>query len=483
MKKYIFLSLGLIVLLPGLVFGQKKGSTKVIQKKSPGVQTSVIQTTLKGEVITSDTLNLPDTVYAGMPFTGSMKVAEATKVGWVEVEGEKYPAKNGLLQVAGIVGGTGALVVRFLDEDGKNIGTTKVTVVKPPDDFPTNCPEIVQAGTNVNIWDKGIDGVGNNTLAQIGRGSTLPIVAEIPGRSIVGIPEDLKTGKQPFHFKDAGIDTTSSITSIRVEIKGPEQLRTNQKADFVLHVTGLEEWNFKEKPLGVDIRSEGGVKVGERGEISRLIEGVNQSEICDIPFEGRATHSGGFEITANVALVGMFDDSPCCVIKKIEIKSGGTTKGIETTKDLLEKAKDLLEEAIEDSKIAEVGGAYISAFEAVFKLTSPWDLYVTLEKGKWVKCNYLDDVYNFWWRGGVKDWCCKGEEIECRIIPRDKSGKKVGMPGGVGGSENEAWPPKIGANVEWWDTVGKQALGRALENILKKCECDDGTKEVWPESE
>src|SRR4030067_1930627 len=127
-----------------------------------------------------------------MPFTGSMKVAEATKVGCVEVEGEKFPAKNGLLQVAGIVGGSGARVVRFLEKDGKNIGTTKVTVVKPPDDFPTNCPEIVQAGTNVNIWDKGIDGVGNNTLAQIGRGSTLPICAEIPARALLGSPGEFR---------------------------------------------------------------------------------------------------------------------------------------------------------------------------------------------------------------------------------------------------------------------------------------------------
>src|SRR4030067_2371719 len=113
MKKYIFLSLGLIVLLPGLVFGQKKGSTKVIQKKSPGVQTSVIQTTLKGEVITSDTLNLPDTVYAGMPFTGSMKVAEATKVGWVELEWVKYPAKNGISFVDDEIFGWRAIRVQY----------------------------------------------------------------------------------------------------------------------------------------------------------------------------------------------------------------------------------------------------------------------------------------------------------------------------------------------------------------------------------
>jgi hypothetical protein len=157
--------------------------------------------------------------------------------------------------------------------------------------------------------------------------------------------------------------------------------------------------------------------------------------------------------------------TPCCKILGIEVKVGGETKGAGETKKWADKLKEKLKDKEEGAEqIGEQGAAIIKAYEFILTLTRPWDIYAKLGKGT-----------------------CKGKECqidekkteECRVIPRSKAGQKNGMPGGVGGSENEAWPPNTGANAEWWKDVGTDALARALANILKYCECDDG-KYIWP---
>lgn len=163
------------------------------------------------------------------------------------------------------------------------------------------------------------------------------------------------------------------------------------------------------------------------------------------------------------------DPQPCCEILGIEIKVGGAAKGSEETEDFFDKLKDLLEEEGGETaeEIGSLGSKIINGYKFIVKLTRPWDIYAALGKGicKGEKCQ-VD----------------KKNKVECRLIPRSASGKKVGMPGGVGGSENEAWPPRVGNQMDWWNEVGDKALARALTNILKYCECDDG-KEIWPPPE
>ncbi len=298
----------------------KWGEIKVKTEKASGVQTGILESTLKGQVIAR--IDLPDTVYAGQPFTGSVQlpesevVAKAEKMGWVEIQQKKYPIREGSFTVPTVAVtalGIGGLLAVIKNADGDEIGRMPVPVKKAPDlnSIPTKIPEIVQNGPAI-FRDKNIDGIPN-TSCNVG-GKDLKIRAEVPGKTVVEIPEDLEPGQHSFRFMDGETDISGQMTKCDVDVKGPEKMGTNETRNFKMVLTGFKDWDFQNKPLEVLIKSEGSVKVGETGEIRKPISGVDRKGQCVVEFPGHSGfREGPFEITGSVELVSFatfFQEEP-----------------------------------------------------------------------------------------------------------------------------------------------------------------------------